>query len=42
MELETDPSQPAQVVQALAEALEEAPRPPDPWWRAGIEENLGT
>jgi hypothetical protein len=41
MEIETAPEQPDQVTAALAELLEPAPREPDPWWRAGLEDALG-
>ena len=37
--LELDPPQPAAVVAAVAQALPAEP-PCDPWWQAGLEENL--
>jgi hypothetical protein len=42
VELELDPPQPEPVAEAIAEALAEADGAPsvDPWWRAGIDENL--
>jgi hypothetical protein len=42
MEPELDPPQPEPVAQAVAEALTGAERGPDPWWEAGIRENLGS
>jgi hypothetical protein len=41
MDVETSPPQPEEVVRALADALDDAPREPDPWWRAGLDEALG-
>jgi hypothetical protein len=38
--IELVPSQPPPVVDAVAEALAADAMPPDPWWRAGLEENL--
>jgi hypothetical protein len=42
-ELELTPEQPAEVVEQIATAL--GPRggaaAPDPWWQAGLEEQLG-
>lgn len=42
MELELDPPQPEPVAGAIAEALEGVAEglPVDPWWRAGVDENL--
>jgi hypothetical protein len=41
VELELDPPQPEPVAQAIAAALAaQRPEPADPWWRAGVEENL--
>ena len=41
MELELDPSQPPEVVAALARILVPAETEPDPWWQAGLDEALG-
>ena len=41
MELELDPQQPDEVVRAVEAALREARAAHDPWWDAGIAENLG-
>jgi hypothetical protein len=41
MEVETTPPQPPEVAEAVEGALAEPPREPDPWWKAGIEENIG-
>jgi hypothetical protein len=40
MELELDPDQSTEVADAIALALRDDASPPDPWWRAGIEEQL--
>ena len=40
MDVELDPDQPEPVVEAVAEALAGSDRAPDPWWQAGIDENL--
>jgi len=37
---ETEPPQPAEIAQAIADVLEADEPSPDPWWRAGIEESL--
>jgi hypothetical protein len=37
---ETDPAQPAEVDQAIADLLGEEPAAPDPWWQAGIDDSL--
>jgi hypothetical protein len=42
MDVETTPAQPEPVLEALAAVLAEAPQGPDPWWEAGIRENLAT
>ncbi len=42
MDVETQPPQPDPVVEAIAEALAEPPRQPDPWWEAGIREDIST
>jgi hypothetical protein len=42
MDVELDPPQPEEVVQAVAEALSGPDRSPDPWWQVGIEESLDT
>jgi hypothetical protein len=41
-ELELRPEQPPAVERALAELLDGSRPPVDPWWRAGIEEALGS
>jgi hypothetical protein len=41
MDVELDPPQPKPVAEAVVDALADAPRDPDPWWRAGIDEALG-
>jgi hypothetical protein len=40
MELELDPDQPVEVADAIASALRDDAPAPDPWWRAGVEEQL--
>jgi hypothetical protein len=40
IELEIDPPQAEPVVEALRAVLASADRPPDPWWRAGLDEAL--
>jgi hypothetical protein len=40
MDVETSPPQPEPVVEAIAHALVEPPREPDPWWQRGVEEAL--
>jgi hypothetical protein len=40
MKLELDPDQPDEVAEAIARALDAGSPAPDPWWRAGIEEQL--
>lgn len=42
MDVELDPPQPEEVAEAVAAALAAAPKGPDPWWQAGVEENLAT
>jgi hypothetical protein len=42
MDVEVDPPQPEEVVRALAEAVELPAKGPDPWWQAGVAENLET
>ena len=42
MDVELEPPQPEEVVRAVAETLAGPEPAPDPWWRAGIEENLDT
>ena len=39
--LELSPEQPEPVVEEVAQALEPGARHPDPWWLAGLEEQLG-
>ena len=39
--LELSPEQPDAVVEEVAQALEPAAGAPDPWWQAGLEEQLG-
>jgi hypothetical protein len=40
MELELEPAQRPEVVDAIARALAGAVAEPDPWWQAGLEEAL--
>ena len=40
MELELDPPQRPEIVEALGELLDGAARPPDPWWQAGLADAL--
>jgi hypothetical protein len=40
--VELDPPQPAEVTQAVAEAVVEVTHKPDAWWQAGIAEQLET
>jgi hypothetical protein len=42
MEPDLDPPQPEPVARAVAEALAVAEGGPDPWWEAGMKENLGS
>jgi len=37
---DTNPPQPDEVAQAIADALASDRSPPDPWWQAGNEESL--
>ena len=39
--LELSPEQPDAVVEEVAQALEPGTGDPDPWWQAGLEEQLG-
>jgi hypothetical protein len=39
-ELKLTPEQPPDVAQQVAAALEPAAGGPDPWWQAGLEEQL--
>jgi len=38
--LELTPAQPREILQAVAAALVQGPRDVDPWWQAGLEEQL--
>jgi hypothetical protein len=40
VKIELDPPQPDEVARAVAELLEAEEPSPDPWWQAGIDENL--
>ncbi len=41
MDVELDPPQPEPVAEAVVEALALGAQPAaDPWWRAGVQENL--
>jgi hypothetical protein len=40
VEIDVAPSQPDEVVEAIARVLAEPDPAPDPWWRAGLEEAL--
>jgi hypothetical protein len=42
VDVELDPPQPDEVTRALAQLLDADAPPPDPWWRAGVDENLET
>jgi len=39
--LELSPEQPDAVFEEVAQALQPAAGDPDPWWQAGLEEQLG-
>ncbi len=39
--LELSPEQPDPVVEQVAQALAGGAGEPDPWWQAGLEEQLG-
>ena len=39
-EVELTPEQPPAVADEVAEALSTGPTAPDPWWQAGLEEQL--
>jgi hypothetical protein len=40
VELELDPPQPLEVVEAVGELLRPGSRRPDPWWQAGLDDLL--
>jgi len=40
-DLDLSPEQPDSVVEEVARALEAGAGEPDPWWQAGLEEQLG-
>jgi hypothetical protein len=40
VDVEIDPPQPDEVTCAIVALLEEASPAVDPWWRAGVDENL--
>jgi hypothetical protein len=40
VDVETEPPQPDEVTRAIAVLLEETAPTVDPWWRAGVDENL--
>jgi hypothetical protein len=42
VDVELDPPQPSEIVDAIAEALQEPRDAADPWWQAGIDEALGS
>lgn len=42
VDIELDSPQPAEVARAVAEALAAEANSPDPWWQAGIAEQLET
>jgi hypothetical protein len=42
MDLEAQPEQPPEVLDALAALLAPPAREPDPWWQAGLDEQLET
>jgi hypothetical protein len=39
-QVELTPEQPPEVAEQVAAALEQAAGGPDPWWQAGLEEQL--
>jgi hypothetical protein len=39
--VELTPEQPEPVAEQVAQALETGLQGPDPWWQAGLEEQLG-
>ena len=39
-DVELTPEQPVPVAEQVAQALETGPPGPDPWWQAGLEEQL--
>ena len=40
VDVELQPRQPEPVARVVAELLAEAPEAPDPWWQAGIDEQI--
>ncbi|HZT16125.1 MAG TPA: hypothetical protein VFA19_09265 [Gaiellaceae bacterium] len=42
MDVELEPEQPEEVARAVAELLQTvaAPEPADPWWQAGLDDDL--
>jgi hypothetical protein len=40
MDMELTPEQPPEIIAAAKKLLEREPRPPDPWWQAGLDEAL--
>jgi hypothetical protein len=42
VDVDVRPAQPDEVVRAIEGLLEQQPPAVDPWWRAGVEENLET
>ena len=42
MDVDVSPAQPDEVVEAIERLLEQDPPAVDPWWRAGVDENLDT
>jgi hypothetical protein len=40
-DVELTPEQPQPVAEQVAQALAIGPEAPDPWWQAGLEEQLG-
>jgi hypothetical protein len=42
VDVELDPPQPEEVAEAVAKALEVPAKGRDPWWQAGVAENLET
>ncbi len=39
-EVELTPEQPPAVAEQVAAVVDAGPRAPDPWWQAGLEEQL--
>jgi hypothetical protein len=42
VDVDVTPAQPDEVVETIVNLLEQEPPAVDPWWRAGVDENLDT